>query len=472
MTRIRTPSDGSPDSTMPTKRTNSLKFVVAGDSRNAIEEACGSAAWRSLADNGFVERTSVSCVGFHRDIDANTLLIVLPKAFSSPEARARLNDPGYERELIYQLIRIFKKVRRDTRFSVHGGTTNRLLDRERTRTDPVLDSFDAALRLGRDYRENGLYVRKSAKQLRNKQNLPINWPRTIQNSTTILNGQDICFDDTVHNARKHNLTHPLCQLHIACLREIFSLTGERSDLEDLHALDGRTFHKIRKNSRRYLRSLKGSIFDERGRFLVAAISSFLGESGLLNTSQEEQEELLSYSKDFEDIWEKVLRDLMAPNFTNRTLPAGRWHTWPNSTAIKGMQPELDIRLSSKDTDILVDAKDYRLLNGAKWKGATNDHYKQIIYRKLFAAPRPGTVINILAFPALGQRNLFEIRGCHDWTEVAESRVFEVTVDYDLAIKRWLREISLDMETELSNLLASLGNFNDELQHKMENSEHD
>jgi len=105
-----------------------LEFVVAGDSRETIEKGCGKAAWRSLADNGFVERTSVSCVGFHRDIKANTLLVVLPKAFNSEAARARLNEPAYEREQIYRLIRVFKKVRRETQFSLAGGSSNQVLD--------------------------------------------------------------------------------------------------------------------------------------------------------------------------------------------------------------------------------------------------------------------------------------------------------------------------------------------------------
>jgi hypothetical protein len=60
-----------------------LEFVIAGDSREIIERNCGKAAWRNLADNGFVERTSVSCVGFHREIESNSLLVVIPKAFNS-----------------------------------------------------------------------------------------------------------------------------------------------------------------------------------------------------------------------------------------------------------------------------------------------------------------------------------------------------------------------------------------------------
>ncbi len=72
------------------------------------------------------------------------------------------------------------------------------------------------------------------------------------------------------------------------------------------------------------------------------------------------------------------------------------------------------------------------------------------------------MINILAFPCLGQKSLFEIRGCHHWKEIEGSRVFEVTVDYDLAVKRWLREISIDIKAEMAGLLNALRDFTDKL----------
>ena len=439
-----------------------LEFVVAGDTREAIEKNCGKAAWRILADNGFIERTSVSCVGFHREIETNTLLVVLPKAFNSGETRSRLKEPAYEREQIYRLIRVFKKVRHETDFSLSDGTTNQILARELRATDPVLDSFDAALRLRRDYRANGLYVRKSPRQTLNKSNLPVNWSRTIGRSTPLLNGGEVLFDNTFHHARKRDMSHPLCLLHIACLKEIFSLTGERSGLEDTDALDANTFRRMKAKPRSYLRDLRTSTFDERGRFLISAISSFLGESRLAGAELAVREALLSYTKDFEDIWEQVLRDLMAPGLTKRTLPAGEWHGWPEASTKKGMQPEFDIRLESSDADVLIDAKDYRLLNGSKWQGSNGDHYKQIIYRQLLASPAGSSVLNILAFPSLGQKSLFAIRGCHHWKEIEGSRVFEVTVDYDLAIKHWLREVSLDIKAEVAALVDELRRFNDGL----------
>jgi hypothetical protein len=229
-------------------------------------------------------------------------------------------------------------------------------------------------------------------------------------------------------------------------------------LDGGEALDANAFRRVKAKPRSYLRDLRGSTFDERGRFLISTISSFLSESSLLGAQRQEREELLSYTKDFEDIWEQVLRDLMAPGLIKRTLPTGEWYGWPDASPNKGMQPKFDIRLESGDADVLIDAKDYRLLNGSKWQGSNSDHYKQIIYRQLLAAPRNSNVVNILAFPSLGQKSLFAIRGCHHWKEIEGSRVFEVTVDYDLAVKRWLRETSLDIKAEMATLLEDLREF--------------
>jgi hypothetical protein len=233
-------------------------------------------------------------------------------------------------------------------------------------------------------------------------------------------------------------------------------------LERAETLEVNAFRRVKAKPSGYLRDLRASTFDERGRFLINAISAYLGESSLIGADSHVREELLSYTKDFEDIWEKMLRDLMAPELKKRTLPPGEWYQWPDATANKGMQPEFDITLESGDTDVLVDAKDYRVINGYKLQGSNGDHYKQIIYRQLLARPNDSKAINILAFPSLGQNVLFSIRGCHHWSEIPGSCVFEVTVDYDLAVKRWLREISLDVNKEIEKLLNEINKFAKEI----------
>jgi hypothetical protein len=433
-----------------------LEFVIAGDTKEVVENKCGKDVWRFLADNGFIERKSVSCVGFRRNIDDNSLLVILPKAFGTPENRERLDDPSYEREQIYRLIRVFRKIRRETLLTLDSSPTNKVLGTETFPIDPVLDAFDAALRLRHDFRERGGYFKKSAGFVANALNLPVDWSRTLQRGAMLLDSTSVFFSDTVHHTRRRDTYHPLSLLHVACLKEIFLLTNEKNDLTDLEALDPKEFQKVKNRPKEHLRKIRAMTFDERGRFLLAAISSYLGQSSLNYMPEEKRDELLCFSRDFEDIWERVLRDLIAPNLENRTLPPGKWHGWLGHEPQKGIQPEFDIRISNDFSDVLIDAKDYRILNGSKNKqGSTGDHYKQIIYRQLLDKSTEGDVVNILAFPRLGQKNLFEIRGCHHWEEIPSSCVFEVNVDYDLAIKRWLGETHLVVDLEMAKLLTQL-----------------
>ena len=141
---------------MAAKKVSRLKFVIAGDSKKCIEERHGASAWRALADNGFIKRTSVSSVGFHRDISNDTLLVVLPKVFDTLEVRTQLEDPLFQLKQIYQLIRLFRAKATDN-FCDNRRKTNKLLERTAPIDDPVLNSFEAALKLRRDYREHGLY---------------------------------------------------------------------------------------------------------------------------------------------------------------------------------------------------------------------------------------------------------------------------------------------------------------------------
>jgi hypothetical protein len=442
--------------------TRRLEIVIAGDSRENVERVCGPKTWRVLADNGFVDRLTVRCVGFFRDLETNSLLLVLPKAFGSSEIRQRLTDPTYRREQLYRLLRVFRKIRRETQLTVMSGETKQFLQRCSNTEDPVLDSLDAAIKLRRDYREHGLYIRKTARTSSSHSNYPVNWPSTIRGSKVLLGGQGLFFDKTIHNARKRDIGHPLTSLHLACLKEIFEITAERADLAAAYPLDPVSFSRIKANPRAYLRAMSASVYDDRGRFLISAISSFLGESSLVAADHLIREPLLSYTKDFEDIWEHILRDLISPSESPRTLVPGQWYEWPTGISSKGMQPEFDIRLKTGCADVLVDAKDYRLFNGAKWQGTNGDHYKQIIYGQLLGSPLDTRVVNMLAFPSMGQENLFAIRGCHVWKEMQGSCVFEITVDYDLALKRWLREMTLDVFSEFSSLTQSLREFMDRL----------
>lgn len=435
-----------------------IEFVVAGDSRDVIERAWGAAAWRSLADNGFVDRTSVSCVGFHRDIDRNTLMVVLPKAFSAPYVRDRFSEAAYSTEQIYRLIRVFQKMRRESRLALSGGSSDGVVNKGRLPPDPVLDSFVSALILRRDYFERGIYVRKSERFVQERVEFPVDWARSMRKSTMVLQDGEVFFNSTVHRLRSRDPSHPLTLLQIGCLREIMPMTGDKFDLGPIANRELEVMKSARSNPRPYLRTLRGKTFDERGLFLIDLIGAYLGEYSLIGSTLNAQDDLLSYTKDFENIWELVLREMIAPGMGSRDLPQGKWHEFPDMSEKQGMKPELDIRLRRNNVEVVIDAKDYRVKQAGRWTGSNGDHYKQIIYRYLLNEPKGSDVVNILAFPGFGQKSLFAIRGCHRWKELPGSSVYEVTVDYDMAMGYWLRESSVDVDAELGGLLDAIQAF--------------
>lgn len=444
-----------------------LEFLVAGDSREIVSKSIGEDLWNSLAAKGFANGTSIGCVGFARDLESDSLVVVLPKAFSADPARHRLNDLSYRREQIYRLIRVFRKIRRARRLRIENTETHDVFASEQQPEDPVLDSFDAALTLRREYRNNGVYTRKTQLHARNRPQLPVHWERTIRYFPALVSKKDIVYAECAHRSRRKDPTHPLFLLHVSCLKEIYAFTGDKSGLEEVEGLSDEVFRAIKRKPRPYLRDIRSRIFDERGRFLLSVIGAYLGESRLLLGQHNLSEQLLSYTKDFEIIWEQMMRDLLAPRMGERTLPAGEWRAYPSGDSAEGKKPEVDILFRNGETEVLVDAKDYRVLNGSKILGYGSDYYKQVIYRLLLPAPESEHVLNILAFPSVGQRSLFRIRGCHSWKKLTSSRVFEVTVDYDLATKLWLREIALNVNEEISALVTKLRSFASEIDKKPE-----
>src|SRR5262249_22418369 len=107
---------------------------------------------------------------------------------------------------------------------------------------------------------------------------------------------------------------------------------------------------------------------------------------------------------------------------------------------------------------IIDAKDYRVINGSLLLGSAADHYKQIVYRALLEGRTSGQPINILAFPSIGQTSLFVLRGCHYWSMIRQSTVFEVLVDYELAIKHWLGEATIPVEAAFQTLLTNIADL--------------
>jgi LlaJI restriction endonuclease len=437
-----------------------LSIIVAGDTKEFLDREFGPSAWHLLADNGFIDRTSVGAVGFCRNLADNSLTAILPKAYTACEDRSILTAPQRKHEHVYRLIRVFNKINRETKLDTRVIKSNRSTDQIEAGSDPVLDSLEAALSLRDDYKRNALYYRREPRLVDSAYNLPINWAKTLQRNTPYLNGTDVFIPTTIHNSRRRNLSHPLSKLHVACLKEIFELTGEKTMLAEV---DKKSFSMPKAAKTRpvqYLKQIRSDIFDERGRFLLKTILAYLGAGKIKSTFVSDRDRLLSYTADFENIWEHILRKLFAPEMENRNLPKGKWYEFPSvDPHLKGgIGPEIDVRIKSDNGNAIIDAKDYRVVNGARLQGSSSDHYKQVIYRLLLKPEEQSKTLNILVFPGISQGRLFQINGCHHWTEIPNSRVFEVSVDYEIAVKRWMGEIALDTSAEVSSLLKSLREF--------------
>ena len=62
------------------------KIVVAGDKRESLED---EELWDVLSREGFNNGTSLDSVGFYKDLQADKLVALLPKAFAKIAAKEK-----------------------------------------------------------------------------------------------------------------------------------------------------------------------------------------------------------------------------------------------------------------------------------------------------------------------------------------------------------------------------------------------
>ncbi len=430
-----------------------LSVVVCGDRKDYLDQEFGTYIWRTLADNGFADGKSIGGVGFCRDLENNRLITVLPKAFSSPSARKSFVASEYIKKQIYQLIRVFNKLSRSDYRIIDS---NIGMNFKNQQSDAVLDSLEAALKIRNEFKANGLYYKKKKIRQFSKSNHQINWPSTINRRLPVLEGNEVFYSSMVHNSRAHNLQHPISDLHLTCLREILKLVGDKSLASLPESLFNKPLSSI-KNPKNYIRDISHDVFDERGRKLTKLVEVYLGYGRLQPSSINKRDDLLAYTANFELVWEGILRSLFDRGEARR-LPRGQWFAYEaESYGISGISPEVDGKISSEVHSAYIDAKDYRVKTGLLF-GSPADHYKQIIYRLLTDKECPDNFFNILVFPGLKQKKLFSIHGCHKWTEIPNSKVYEISVDYEIAVSRWLGDTSFNVNNAVCDLLAELSDF--------------
>lgn len=435
---------------MPFSASN-LAIIVCGDKKDFLDRQYGTHVWRTLADNGFAEGKSIGGVGFCRDLVNNRLVAVLPKAFSKVD-RNSFAVSEYIKKHLYQLIRVFNKLSRLDYSTISIPSNVNLC---KSQSDSVLDSLEAALKLRSEFRMNGLYYKKKKVSNWNSSNQQINWSSTVNRRLPFLHDSDIFYHSFIHNSRAHNLQHPLSNLHLSCIREILELVGDRSFNSLPQSTLTRSISSIT-NPKGYIREISNDVFDERGRSLAKLIQVYLGDGKLKSTMAASRDDLLAYTANFEIVWESILRSLFDRG-ESRTLPAGKWFSYDRIPEyFSGISPRIDGKICTPEFSAYIDAKDYRV--GTGLFGVAGDHYKQIMYRLLTDVSDPNSFFNILIFPGLGQKKLFEIHGCHRWDEIPNSTVYEISVDYEIAVSRWLGDSSFDIEHAVNELFKELKIF--------------
>lgn len=412
------------------------EFVVAGDRKGKINEAL----WSKLSEEGFNNGTSLSKVGFCKDFESNKLVVILPKAFAKDSAREKLKDQSYALEQFWRLIRILRKYYKST-FAIEDNWLNSNL---RQTKDPVLDSFEGAYKLRTDYLRNGLYFSKTSTRAKNRWELPVDWHRTLSRNPPLVQRNQILFTETVHRKGTRDKSDLLLRLQIACLNEIFENSGEARIFSE-NEMSKSELLRVKRRAEPHLRTIRGRVYTDRGRQLLTFLSAYLGIGRLDSSELKQRNDLLRYSKNFENIWEHILRSTLSNSPKAVHLVKGKWFDYDKSAKEfkrikgKGIEPEVDFKLG-EPTEALIDGKDYQILNCTSRRFREgSDHYKQIIYRKLIKPDYPDDFLNILMFPSIDQGTLFEIQGFHEWKDIKDSRVFAVNVDYDRITKHWLGE---------------------------------
>jgi hypothetical protein len=235
--------------------------------------------------------------------------------------------------------------------------------------------------------------------------------------------------------------------------------GEKNSLSETDGMSELELQRTMRHAQTYLRGIRSKVFSDRGRHILSCLSAYLGIGRLTSTGKTERDNILRYSSNFENIWEHILRSVLSPHSKPTPLTPGKWHPISGDEE-EGIKPKVDFQIENPIADALVDGKDYQIYNGSTKLGSAADHYKQIIYRQLTKPPHPDRFYNVLMFPSIDQEKLFELVGCHRWKDIPNSRVFEVTVDYNTITKHWLGEERYmgEVQKDLEKLLKKIKSF--------------
>ncbi len=422
-----------------------------------------------LVRAGFTSNGSLTGVGFLWTADG--LIVVLPKAYSSCGAPASVDR-------VFLLLRLLKRVQLRDQARKEKGTQIRVGNSPYPEewalgrlVSPSLEALLSAIRdLYRDFSANGLYLRRRSAQVRNDFRYPVDWRQTLSASLPRLEHHGIEFAETRHRGRAFDFRHPIRQLQSEALRRAAVLLGEGDPVPDEPTLDVELGHRLVRNRPALFRELCGDTFDERTRNLLDALQRFYDRAGELEgSSNHEPDGAALWTPDFENIWEMLVREKLAPH-ESPSIPKGAWGTL-DLAGDNGIGPKVDGFYHTNGLGILVDAKDKRDKgpedgNRLARLGSAADHYKQVMYKQLAPGiPAPHIDYNLLIFPTVGvvskssgTSELLRLRGRHYWPGKVDSLVHEIEADFETLARAWLGETRLSISDSWLPLITQLKNW--------------
>jgi hypothetical protein len=428
------------------ENTSQTTILITGDGKaDLVQAKLTPLEFATLNESGLLHNNRLVHVGFVWLFDR--LIVVLPKAYAAPQTRKRLEiDSRYALEQAFLLIRTLARCKQENRFNTIYNQQQPFIERGLEEINK-LSALEAAIELRRDYLENGLYWNKSVRFLTNYYSAPIDWNQTVRRRQPVLEGSDVLWFDTIHRSRSRNPLDYVHRLHATCIAQILELTGESSFSPQFLPLSDSEVAQLKTESDRVLNFYLSQTYRERGQRLLELIKVWLGGTSLNVRSDLERNPILLAARNFENVWEYILRSLLTDNpEQNRQLEQGQWVNNEGKQA-NGIKPRIDlIRSKTKPSGdyeyiFLFDAKDKQVKAGGI-SGSPDDHYKQIIYRKLLASQYPANLkrfYNVLLFPGINEIHTTRLLGVHQWNSIKDSEVIEVAVDYENIVQAWLNE---------------------------------
>jgi hypothetical protein len=405
--------------------------------------------------------TSSDTVGFVRT--AGRLDVRLPKAYGA--------DPGQPSANVQEtvsraalLARVMAKYRREAyRVNPLQPQEEAWPTAEFIGRPEMLEVLDAAASLRSDFLENGLYVVRGTFHRTARGAATIDWPRTMRRHAAFMSDDAPVYFEVTARERLRDPASLILRLHATALSAAMRMLGDRAEVPETLRMSDDEWQAIAHSPREMLEALTASTFRERGLLILRLIEQFLGASSFQVQPGNRTVDEFCLTHDFEMVWEAMLRSLLQ-NVSGDALPRLPRPLWfdPSDNQQEGARPRIDgLRLVRRPgmqrLYLLFDAKDKPISTRGARSGTPDDHYKQIVYRRLLPLPPDCECRNVLFFPSLRTDGgvVARVLGRQVWTDWSDSEVWEVSLDFPTVARAYLGDVPFAADDIVGDILREM-----------------